>query len=420
MLAPDDAELLSRAGIEGAWRLLDPDEATTLLREAAAAVWGSELRVTVDYLRYKPSTSLVAGLRVDTPDGMRWAYAVAGSRGHAPKLAKHLTRGVRGPRGFVPRVTPDLVLVAPLPADPRLGSAMRVVSRPHLVVEDGVASEVLRYRPHRRLVVRVDGPGGPLAVVRGYPAPATRASVKACRALRAAGLPVPRLTGLRRGGRLAVFEHLPGVAASDGTDETLLASAGALLARVQSVEPHRALGAVDHVGLAHSSLGAVHALVPECVPLAEATVRRALDRLAAAQDAPRVTAHGDFSADQLLVQAAGVCLLDLDRAATDGSSGDPASWFAAEAAAGRWEAGADPHERLAPLLEALLEALPEGRPTGEGGHPGRHLDETLRPRTALALLARVAEPFRVRDPGAAWTERCRGLVEGAARQVGLT
>jgi hypothetical protein len=417
MLAPDDAALLSRAlVIEGAWRLLDPDEATTLLRQAAAADWGPELRVTVDYLRYKPSTSLVAGLRVETADGVRWAYAVAGSRGHAPKLAKHVTSEVRAPLGFVPVVTPDLVLVAPLTADPRLKSAMRVVSRPHLVVEDGVASEVLRYRPHRRLVVRVDGSGGPLAVVRGYPGPAPRSTVKACRSLRAAGLPVPRLNALPRGGRLAVFEHLPGAAPTDGTDPYLLAAAGALLARVQAVEPHRALTVLDHASLAQGSLGAVGALVPDCLPLAEATVRRSLDRLAAARHAPRVTAHGDFSADQLLLDGADVSLLDLDRAATDGPSGDPASWFAAEATASRWDAGADPHEALAPLLDAVLACLPPEHVA----HTRRHLDEALRPRTALALLARAADPFRVRASGAAWADRCRGLVEGAARHVGLT
>jgi hypothetical protein len=312
-------------------------------------------------------------------------------------------------------VTRDLVLVAPLTADPRLTSALRVMSRPFLVVEHGESSEVLRYRPHRRLVVRVDGAAGPLAVVRGYPAPAAPTMLAACRALTEAGVPVARLHGLRRGGRLAVFEHLPGVAASDGTDPALLASAGALLARVHAVAPQPGLAVFDCVRVSHGSVRAVHALVPDCAALARAVVRCSLDRLAAAQDGGAVTAHGDFSADQLLVQGSGVCLLDLDRAAADGPSGDPASWFAAEAVAGRWEAGADPREALAPLLDALVRHGPSQQAT----RTRRHLDQTLRARTALALLARVAEPFRLRAPGTAWAERCRGLVEGAARQVAL-
>lgn len=416
MLAPDDAELLARApGLEGAWRLLDPEAATALVREAAAPSFGPELRVTVDYLRYKPSTSLVAGLRVDTPDGVRWAYAVAGSRGHAAKLTKPVTSDVPGPDGFVPRVSADLVLVAPLHVDPPLKTALRVMSRPFLVVEHGEASEVLRYRPHRRLVVRVDGADGPLAVVRGYPGPAARTMLAACRSLSRAGLPVARPRGLRRGGRLVVFEHLAGVAASDGTDPALLAAAGALLARVQAVAPHRRLTELDCARLAHGSLGAVHALVPDSLALAEAVVRCSLDRLAAARGGAPVTAHGDFSADQLLVDRDRLSLLDLDRAAADGPAGDAASWFAAEAVAGRWDAGADPREALAPLLDTLFRCGPSQRvaPTR------RHVHETLRARTALALLARVPEPFRVRAPGTAWADRCRGLVEAAARQVEL-
>ena len=417
MLAPDDAELLARApGLEGAWRLLDPEAATALVREAAHPSIGRGLRVTVDYLRYKPSTSLVAGLRVDTSDGTRWAFAVAGSRGQAAKLTKHVSTDVGAPDGFVPRVTRDLVLVAPLRADPRLKTALRVMSRPFLVVEQAEAAEVLRYRPHRRLVVRVDGAGGPLAVVRGYPGPAARTMLAACRSLSRAGLPVPRPRGLRRGGRLVVFEHLPGVAASDGTDPALLAAAGALLARVQGVAPHRRLTELDCAQLAEGSLGAVRALVPDGLALAEAVVRRSLDQLAAAPGGAPVTAHGDFSADQLLVHEDGVSLLDLDRAAADGPAGDPASWFAAEAVAGRWDAGADPREALAPLLDTLFTCGPS-RPAAP---TRRHVDETLRARTALALLARVPEPFRVRAPGAPWADRCRGLVEAAARQVGLT
>ncbi|MBC9824109.1 hypothetical protein [Terrabacter sp. MAHUQ-38] len=416
MLTPDDAELLARdPGLEGAWRLLDPEAATALVREAAHPSLARELRVTVDYLRYKPSTSLVAGLRLDCFDGVRWAYAVAGSRGHAGKLTKHVTSDVRGLDGFAPRVTGDLVLVAPVRADPRLKTALRVMSRPFLVVDHGEASEVLRYRPHRRLVVRVDGAAGPLAVVRGYPGPAARTMLAACRSLSGAGLPVPRRLALRRGGRLVVFEHLPGVAASDGTDPALLAAAGALLARVQAVAPHRRLTELDCARLAQGSLGAVQALVPDGLALAEAVVRCSLDRLAAAQDGAPVTAHGDFSADQLLVHGDRVSLLDLDRAAADGPAGDPASWFAAEAVAGRWDAGADPRDVLAPLLDSLL-----GSGKGQqAARTRRNVDETLGARTALALLARVAEPFRVRAPGTAWAGRCHGLVEAAARQVGL-
>ena len=94
MLSPDDAELVAREDrIQALAELLDPDRLRERLAAAASPVWGAVGAVRVDYLRYKPGTSLVAGLVADTEAGERRAYAVAGAAHLADKLAKPLARG---------------------------------------------------------------------------------------------------------------------------------------------------------------------------------------------------------------------------------------------------------------------------------------------------------------------------------------
>ena len=116
--------------------------------------------------------------------------------------------------------------------------------------------------------------------------------------------------------------------------------------------------------------------------------------------------HGDLSVDQVLVRPSGLALLDLDRARLDVAGADAASWFAAEAAAGRIRADADPAQVLRPMLASYAAAA------------GRRLDDGLRPLAAVALLQRAAEPFRLRLHAEGWTDRVAALVHGAAVQAG--
>lgn len=415
MLSPDDAALIARDGrIAGLAVLLDPELLAERVAKAVMPHWGPVSKVHAEYLRYKPGTSLVTAVRVATEAGEHWAYAVAGAPGHAGKLAKSVVGGRRAADDFDPCLDQDLVLVAPPSADPAVRGALRLFADPSTCIAGATSLRVLRYRPGRRVVVRLDGADGPIAVARAHPAKQGAHLAMSTGALIRAGLPVARMTRLRRGGRLSVFEYLPGDPVVDGTDPDVMARAGALLARVHQVHPAPG-GPVSHARHARSAVRAVEALVPSSAGPATEASRVALAVLDA-RPGQTTTTHGDFSADQLLDVEGCLALLDLDRVGPNRAVADVASWFAAEAVAGRWSPAADPARVLSPLTTALL----EGRPADQRAAAADDVRQTLPALVSLALLRRAAEPFRTRAPGVDWAIRVEELVAGAAAQVGLS
>ena len=212
MLSPDDAELVAREDrIPALAGLLDPDRLRERLAAAASPVWGAVGAVRVDYLRYKPGTSLVAGLVADTEAGERRGYAVAGAAHLADKLAKPLARRVR-PGDFAPRLGDDLLLVAPLGLDRPLRPARRMLSAPGDVVPGAVLAVVLRYKPARRLVVRLDGRQGPLAVAKVHAPGEAPPAAAAARSWSGLGVDLPPVLP-SPGPQVAVVGYLRGPAA---------------------------------------------------------------------------------------------------------------------------------------------------------------------------------------------------------------
>lgn len=307
-----------------------------------------------NYLRCKPGTSLVAGLRLAS--GPAFAYAVSAEA--RPKLAKLVERAPEG-AVLVHSTTPSLLVARPaadrdLPALAKADRLSAAVGRP-------VATwDTLTYKPQRRWVGRPDGEDRPpelvLRAYRPRDLPATMAGWRLAGQLGQAGvgarLPGARTVSGRRG--LAVVSWLPGTPldrlldagpmdagpldgglwAGVGEPQLMLAEVGVALAELHQALPLRPAEARPDARALRRVLSELSALLPELRPRATALLRTLEAR------APRPTAgrpvHGDFSADQVIVGADGrIGVTDWDRAGW----GDPGADLGSLRAAGMPEPG---------------------------------------------------------------------------------
>lgn len=420
MLLPDDEELVSGdPALPGLALLLDPDA----LREHVARAVPDLVGVEVCYLRYKPGTSVVAGLDVKTTHGAWPAMGKSVRPEGTGKLGKTSAYAARrGGDSTLVLGRDRTLVVAPATADRRLPGAALVLGDPDALLGSpggGARTEVLRYKPERRLVARLSRAGEALAVARALQPGRLGVCLDAARAMGRAGLPVAPVLGRsrRRGWLLSAYLEGDPVAADAGED--LMAQTGDLLARWHATAPWRR---IDHAGWRHSADDAVRgiaAIRPGAAPAARAVVLAAAQRLnTSARRA--VVVHGDFSADQMVHRDGGLHVLDLDRVRVDDPVVDVASWWADGAAAGGSAQGrpggpaasADaagpgtPAAALAPLLDAY-------RVRG-----GADLHVDLDDWCALALLSRAVLPFRGREPG--WARRTDELVATASALAGTS
>ncbi|GIG35216.1 hypothetical protein [Cellulomonas pakistanensis] len=424
MLSPGDATLVARdRDLPGLAVLLDDD--------ALAERLGSPVRRR--YLRYKPGVACALALDVD---GHR-AFALTVAADAAPKLDKTVRKA---PPGSLLAVDPAArVVVARPPADRDLPALARIARDlpgalggllPGVDLA-GATLAPLTHKPQRRWVGLLTPVGGPPVVLRVHRPDEARAVVAAARALAAgeptAGTPgaepgaaaawTPVLRGADPDGGLVAWTWLPGTslhdalaaagaaaggpAAADGRAAADgLAAAGAALAalhrRPPGALPGRGPGA-DAADLT-SAAAAVARLVPGLGARASALADRVAAALAAGP-APAVTAHGDFSVDQVVVGPDGrTGLVDLDAATAAEPALDLGSGVAALHAA------------------AVLGALPADAgsqaPALLAGYDGPVDPARLRAHAAGGLLRRAVEPFRSCSP--LWpeqTERVLGLAE---------
>ncbi|WP_413452354.1 hypothetical protein AA0Y32_11200 [Georgenia phoenicis] len=393
MLTPADA------------RLAAADPAVPGLREVLAPLGlvhslGWDARAArVEYLRYKPGTSLLAGLILTDDDGATsFAQALALRPGSA-KLAKVRRAGEADDVGRGAVVDGRLgVALTDVTADRRLPGVRRVLRD-----ADGVTPLV--YRPARRWVARV----GDDALVRVYHPRALPGVLAGHRAL--AALPVAPVTAVRRHRGTLTTAWVPGTSLDRLTGaRELWARAGALAAAVHRRPPAAGLRRVDRDAQLAAAVAAVRAVSPESVASAAGTAERVRAGLAG-RDVTSVV-HGDLSADQVVVRPdlAGasapatdpdqpeISLIDLDRVAVDDPLADLASWYGALVAAGA--EAADPEELLGPLLAGY---------TAAGGTVDRR---ALRLHSATAVLQRATAPFRRHEPD--WPAAVARLVSVAA------
>ena len=398
----DDRLAAADPAIPGLREVLRPRR----LVQRLAPGWGAvDARIT--YLRYKPGTSLVAGLVLTDDDGATsFAQALALGPAAPDKLAKVRRAGGGDDVGRGAVVNEHLNLaLTDVTADRHLPGVGRVLRHADDVVTP------LVYKPGRRWVARWERTGRSTALVKVH-RPATLPDLRAGhRALR--GLPVSRLVTMHGRRGIVTTDWVPGVPLDrlDGPGVTdLWAGAGSVLAEVHRRHRIEGLMPVDRAADLAAAVAAVRAVAPELTADAHAIAERLRAGLIGST-VLRVV-HGDFSADQVIVRpdlaaAAGateaepaepgqseVTIIDLDRVGLDDPLADLASWYGVLAAGGA-EVG-DPHEVLAPLLGGYAAA---------GGHDDLR---QLRLHCAAAVLQRATEPFRRHLPD--WPARVAQLV----------
>lgn len=409
-VAPADDRLAAAdPALPGLRAVLDP---LPLARRLAPTWDVADARVT--YLRYKPGTSLVAGLVLTDDDGVpSFAQALALRPAARDKLAKVQRAGTGDDVGRGAAIDPSLgVALADVTADRHLPGVRRVLQHP------GDTVTPLVYKPGRRWVARRDRAGSARVLVKVHRPAALPDLAAGYRAV--AGLPVPLVTRVHRRRGVVTTAWVPGTSLdrlAGPPVEDLWARAGELLARVHRRPPLAGLARVDRAADLAAAVGAVRAILPELASDARTTAERIRAGLG---DAPApCVVHGDFSADQVVVRpdlaAAGgateptdpagadqpaVTLVDLDRVALDDAGADLASWYGALVASGA-PAG-EPREVLAPLLGGYAAA---------GGTADL---ARLRLLCAAAVLQRSPEPFRRHVPE--WPARVAHLV-GLAKDL---
>ena len=421
MLERDDLDLVrSDALLPGLAVVLDPE---CVHEKVAAAVGACGLRLkatSVQYLRYKPGTSVVATVRVRTDVGSSLGYVRAWSRdrGAPEPVVLGATRPTRQARAWTPLVDDEaMVAVAPAGADLRLRGVPKVLlesrswlRRLDVTGSDGpgdlsaaVSVRELRYKPGRRWVARVDVDGSPWAVAKAVRRPALHHAVGALRQASDAGARVAPLVAVDRRNEVFVSRWVAGVPLEPVTAGPSLPDVGAALASLHRTPVPLAWPAADPVTTGLDALRAVRTVLPAAAPEAQRCLGLALAALA---DPPsrRVLVHGDLNAEQVVLGPSGPVLIDLDRAQVDEPLADVASWVA-------HARGAMP-SLDAPSARDQAERLLDGYRSA-GGDPG---DVSRLPAlVALALLQRSVEPFRYRRVG--WPELVRQRVRAALREV---
>ena len=345
-----------------------------LLNDARLRRWleahGQRLRER-RYVRYKPGTSCVVGLRLDSG----WAFALATSAAGRPKLEK-----LGGPgQGLLALDEGHGLALASIWADrdlPALADLPRAVAR---LLPDLGPHEIgtLVHKPHRRWVGRVEAPGARPVLLRAYRRARAADAASRLKLARRVGrvVQVPQLLARTTHYAALAVEFVPGkplhVPAVPGAADAPLGEVGRALARVHLQDP-AGMPPTDVADPA-ATADLVATLLPHLRP-------RVSDLLAAlvarrpGRPQPRVC-HGDFSLDQVVVRAdEGLAFVDWDRSGAGAPAADLGSLVAsglAGPALGELQAGYAEVRALPPDLDWYV---------------------------ARARLLRLAEPFRTASP----------------------
>lgn len=409
-----DASLPARAGDRG----LSPPSEETLRRQLRALLLEHDAPeiVLIDWelARWKPGVSLTCTYHLHFADGSD--RIVVWKRGRkVVELAERSWPATRD-AGDRPPLRPfgvdarEGVVLWTFPSDrqlrglPRALDASRMARRleelglaPSNTLDRHAArSTLLRYKPERRAVLRLDAPGlaggsqrSLRVALRVLPAEAARRIVHTRRALDFQGAP-----------RLLAGEEEKGILIEQWLEMTPLApndfarsaEAGIALALLHCQPP------VNLPGRAPLALAEQTAAL---FASDSVLVRLARGLQPASTSGPTGWAHGDFHPDQLALDpSSGACrLLDLDELHLGDTSADLASWIADALIEGEES------------LEAAAEPLLAGYITGGAVPPSLN---TLRVGVARELVVRAAGTLRRLEVGA--IARARDWL-GLARRI---
>lgn len=402
-MLPGDAEIAARDPEVGALPIvLDDDRLTDLVRARWAAAAPPPDRLRVTYLRYKPRTMVVAAVESMT-DGTRGVHLlVATSDAARAKLDKLRVYAARHELPVFVADEAGRLLVTAVEGDRHLPGLRGLAGRVGRLDAELLGGEltVLAYKPHRRLVARVDVEGEPAALLKVHQPETASQAVDALRWVRDAALPrlpLPRLRARDADRGVALTSWAAGEALHEQTparQRATLRAVGKTLGRLHQLDPRglparaepRSASLLDAIGRIRPDLGT--------------SARWALE-LAACDRSPNSPVHGDLSPDQVVHGPRGVALIDLDRAGRGCPAADLASWVAATIV----ERPDDPH--AARLPTSLLEGYRSVGGPAAPGHVARHLP--------IELLRRATDPFRLRRSD--WSTTMDTIVARAGRSA---
>ncbi|MDF9752515.1 aminoglycoside phosphotransferase family protein [Arthrobacter sp. ES3-54] len=366
---------------------------------------GESVRIT--RTRYKPHTSALVAFRRAGDGAGSYGWASTTAPEHAGKLQRRADSS-RKRGGGIRLLQPDdlhadvLVAVGPIDEDwplrPNLGwlrdhglgrlGALPAAGR---FLEPPVS--VLRYNPERRLVIRVPSATLPVVVKTAAHAGEAAAGRRLRQRLASHGIPVlPELADPE------CAAH--GISASPdwghgdlscGDNDPAAYRAGQALAALHGMDAEASTDPTADVEDLVRQLAATRSMITCLLPGLEAPVTRLTGRLLASLGAgdphgPRhVLVHGDFSADQVLVDGPAIRIIDFDRARTSDPARDLGSFAAVEDIADA--AGAVPvagGRQTAQLIDGYREA---------GGHVSQARVEAW---AAFRLFLNSVDPFRNR------------------------
>jgi tRNA A-37 threonylcarbamoyl transferase component Bud32 len=405
MLSAADASLVAREPmIRGMSAVLDEDAFAAVLHRLYpdAGVTGAVSR----YVRYKPGTSCLVGYRVRCGAGELDVYA----RVHHPDLADRVDEAATTP-GVVSRLGGGIrvdreteVVVYPFPNDRALPALARFANDAerramlssllpdHPDLWEGTV-EPLRYKPERRFVAHLQREGHGGAVLRFFRRDDYAITSRQAGAFESEP-PLRIAPRLNRDSthRAAAVEWLEGRTLYDsmvsGTvTDADLERVGAALARLHGQGP-RLRGACTAAGYVEA-LSETIVSVTEVAPDLAGRARDVAARVAAEIQERRWrdhAVHGDFSAEQVLLQNGEVAILDFDRA----GYGDPRIDLGTFRARLEHDVvrGAIDGDRADAMHGLFLEAYRR--------HVRKDRSRHLRPFVAASLLRFAVEPFRTR------------------------
>ncbi|KIC47830.1 hypothetical protein RA29_18460 [Tateyamaria sp. ANG-S1] len=343
------------------------------------------------YLNYKPRTNCVAGL---VPvDGSLGAWvAMTYPRSRWPEI-RNRPKWNNGPQKAV-YLDDACTVFVPLALERRLRKARQLsddTSRTALLSRLGLANHplrILRYKPGRRIVLRADGPHGPIAVIKMHADRATydRAFAGAVYANAMGG---PAVIGTAPDDLAIATAWTPGHALSPQSAPRDFNLAGAMLAQHHVMGPKDKLSDWKPPAL-HQTVQTVSTLMPEL----ETQAQRLASQLPELDASELVALHGDFSADQVIRDGHVTVILDWDRAARGPAARDLGSALA------RLDLdeieGFETGEARTALLEGYgaVRTLPPGK--------------VIAAHRAHALFALAVEAFRARS--ADWDQQMRSVL----------
>ncbi len=420
MLLPADAAIVARdRRLTGLRTLLDPEAFCASLRRITPVPDIRSARAR--YVRYKPGTSCLVAYDVRVGDGTIGAYARCHAGDQLVKVSNARLRvevmGALG-HGLLADLEAGIAVFA-YPNDYEIKSLRKLFegertprrvrrmlpAHPHLQHSKPI---VLRYKPERRFVGKLEAEGGPPAVLRLYPEHKFAEMREKAWAFKSGGdLHVPRVVGDSE--RYSALAH-EWVEGQSPTAETLSGDGAALEGIAAALAAmHRQRPRLSTLYSASDYCRGVSGACEALAALNEDFGRRAAEQWDAARSLitdrpwrPRAV-HGDFTADQILLQNGRVTVLDFDRAGYGDAAMDLGAFAAGlivRSLAGEMPPG-DAFEIASKFTAAYSRIAGFSDPVG------------VRACTAGALLMVAPEPFRHRADD--WPSETAALLETVDR-----